>query len=293
MNGILVIDKPSDITSRDVVNRVGRILGTKKVGHTGTLDPLATGVMVICVGVATKLVEIITADEKEYIAKVMLGVQNDTGDITGNIEAEESVQIPNNEIERACRRMTKTYEQTVPIYSAVKINGKKLYEYARNGEEIPLPKRKVTIFSCHNTPPSYENGKTIFTLQTKVSKGTYIRSLITDLAQELGTVGTMVELRRTQQGSYTIEESQTLEELESGVIRFQPYKKVFDSYPKIIVDPILEQKIKNGCRIPDIYQENIIYLENQEGSPLALYHKDENHLGEMKIWKMLVGLEDK
>ena len=159
MNGILLINKEAGMTSRDVVNQVCHILNTKKVGHTGTLDPLATGVMVVCVGNATKMVEVITASEKEYIANVILGTKTDTGDITGNILEEQETYITLEKLMNACEQMTKTYEQTVPIYSAVKINGKKLYEYARRKELVSLPKRQVTIYELDLlSEPIYENG---------------------------------------------------------------------------------------------------------------------------------------
>lgn len=131
MDGILVINKPKDVTSRDVVNKVCKILNTKKVGHTGTLDPIATGVLVVCVGKATKLVEVLTSNDKEYIATVKLGVLTDTLDIDGNIIKEEKVSILKEELIKVLNFFVGSYEQEVPIYSAVKINGKKLYEYAR------------------------------------------------------------------------------------------------------------------------------------------------------------------
>ena len=144
-DGILIIDKPKDYTSRDVVNIVSKKLNTKKVGHTGTLDPLATGVLVICVGKATKLVDYLTSTYKEYEAELILGIKTDTADITGNILKEEDSIKKKEEILETLNNMIGKYNQTVPIYSAVKINGKKLYEYAREGKEIELPKREVEI----------------------------------------------------------------------------------------------------------------------------------------------------
>lgn len=147
MNGILLINKEKDYTSRDVVNIVSKCLNTKKVGHTGTLDPIATGVLVICVGKATKLVDYLTSTYKEYEAEIILGISTDTYDITGNILKEENVKIEKKEIEKVLNNMIGTYLQEVPIYSAVKIDGKKLYEYARENKEIELPKREVDIKS--------------------------------------------------------------------------------------------------------------------------------------------------
>ena len=145
MNGILIIDKPKGITSRDVVNNVIKIFNTKKVGHTGTLDPLATGVLVVCVGKATKLVSELTSTDKEYIASVTLGIKTDTLDSMGSVLFSEDAIKAKEEIINVLNSFIGSYEQEVPIYSAVKINGKKLYEYAREGIDIELPKRKVEI----------------------------------------------------------------------------------------------------------------------------------------------------
>ena len=145
MDGILVVNKQSGYTSRDVVNEVCKILNTKKIGHTGTLDPIAKGVLVLCIGKATKLVEILTADEKEYIAEATLGVKTDTLDNTGNIIEEKSVTVTKQQIIDVLNSMIGNYNQEVPIYSAVKIDGKKLYEYARNNISVELPKRNIEI----------------------------------------------------------------------------------------------------------------------------------------------------
>ena len=145
MNGILVINKEKDWTSRDVVNYVSKVFHTKKVGHTGTLDPMAEGVLVICIGSATKLVDEMQGHDKEYVAEAVLGTLTDTLDITGNILKEENVNVSKDELEEVLKSMLGTYNQEVPIYSAIKINGKKLYEYARNNEEVALPKREVNI----------------------------------------------------------------------------------------------------------------------------------------------------
>ena len=145
MNGILIVNKEKNYTSRDIVNIVGRKFNTRKVGHTGTLDPMATGVLVICINSATKMVELLQADDKEYIAEITLGIDTDTLDITGNIIEEKNTIISKEKVTEAIKSMKGFYEQVVPIYSAVKINGKKLYEYARNNENIELPKRKIEI----------------------------------------------------------------------------------------------------------------------------------------------------
>lgn len=289
MNGILLIDKPKNYTSRDIVNIVSKKLGTKRIGHTGTLDPLATGVLVLCIGKATQLVEVITAYEKEYIATILLGTKTDTGDITGTILKQESVKLGKTEIEDACKQMTKTYEQTVPIYSAVKVNGKKLYEYARNQEKVKLPTREVTIYELECiSDPIYENGKTIVQIRALVSKGTYIRSLIEDLAYKLNTIGTMSSLRRTKQGDYQIEDCNTLEEIEKGIYQLHNITQILTKYPIVVVDHFLETKIQNGCLLENRYQENVVLFQNEQGTPLALYKVYEKDNAKMKPWKMLI-----
>lgn len=288
MNGILLVNKETGMTSRDVVNQVCHILNTKKIGHTGTLDPLATGVMVLCVGSATKLVEVVTANKKEYVAEVIFGIQTDTGDITGHILDKKDTCISFEQIKEACKNMKKTYEQTVPIYSAVKVNGKKLYEYARSGMTIDLPKREVTIYELECTvPPTYEDGKTIFTIRTTVSKGTYIRSLIEDLANALNTIGTMQTLTRTRQGNFKIEACNTLEQIEKNEFELLDISTVLMDYPKIVVDDYLETKIKNGVILENRYTDDVVLFQNQKGELLALYRIYEKDISKMKPWKML------
>ena len=201
INGLLVVNKPEGYTSRDVVNKLNHIFGTKKIGHTGTLDPLATGVLVCCIGSYTKLVNYLTSHDKEYIAEIKLGIKTDTSDITGNIiEENYNYDINSDLILKVFKEFPKTYEQEVPKYSAVKINGKKLYEYAREGIDIELPKREVNIYSLELL--EFNNG--IIKFKTKVSKGTYIRSLIEDLCGKLNVLGTMNSLTRTKQGNFDI-----------------------------------------------------------------------------------------
>lgn len=283
MNGILVVYKEQGMTSRDVVNQVGKILHTKKIGHTGTLDPMATGVLVLCIGKATKLVELLTSTEKEYIAEITFGIETDTLDITGSILKKESVSIHKQQIETVLKSMIGTYEQEVPIYSAIHVNGKKLYEYARNKEKVKLPSRKVTIFKLQ----LMDMQKNKATISTKVSKGTYIRSLVRDITRKLKTTGTMSKLKRTKQGNFTLENAYTLEEIENGNFKILDVKEVLKNYKTIIVDEIMEQKIKNGQLLKQEYDEPIILFLNQTEKPLALYHTYEKDKEYLKPWKML------
>lgn len=288
MDGIIVIDKPKNKTSRDVVNEVCQILHTKKVGHTGTLDPIATGVLVICVGKATKLVEMITAYDKEYIAQIQLGIKTDTKDITGTILEKQNVDITKEQIEKALKEMTKTYLQTVPIYSAVKVKGKKLYEYARNKKEVKLPTREVKIQNLRLIDKiKKENQQVIFTIECHVSKGTYIRSLIEDIAEKMGTIGTMTSLRRTKQGMFDIQQANTLEDLKNNQFYFYSVEDVLKEYKQIEVNKDLEFKVKNGARIPNLYQEDtIVFTKNNR--VLAVYKTYEKDNNLIKPWKMFL-----
>ncbi len=279
MNGIIIIDKEKNMTSRDVVNKVSKILGTKKIGHTGTLDPLATGVLVLCVGKATKLVDLITGYDKEYIAKVCLGTLTDTLDITGNIIKEKETNITKEKIENTLKSFIPGYEQEVPIYSAVKINGKKLYEYARNGETVELPKRYIKINSIDLISTiEYKNGKTYFSFITNVSKGTYIRSLINDIGKKLNTYGTMLELRRTKQGNFKIEDSSNINE--PKIIKIE---EILKDYYKKEIDGKLYKKISNGVKIKNEENKDIVvFTHNKE--VIAIYKKENEYLKPYKMF---------
>lgn len=283
MDGVIVIDKEKDYTSRDVVNIVGKHFKTKKVGHTGTLDPLATGVLVICIGQATKLVELLTNHDKEYIADITFGIETDTLDITGNILKEENTNFSKEEIEKVLNEYQKEYDQMVPIYSAIKINGKKLYEYAREKEKIELPSRKVKIYKIDLLKCEQINNKTHIQIKCNVSKGTYIRSLIRDIALSLNTVAIMTDLRRTKVGEFTLKDSILLEDLENND-KIYSIEQILKNYPTIEVDNNLEFKIKNGCKIPNTYNQEYIVFKNKE-KVLGLYKNED---GILKPYKMFV-----
>ena len=288
MNGILLVNKEKNYTSRDIVNIVSKKLKTRKVGHTGTLDPLATGVLVLCIGNATKLVEILTSTEKEYEAEIILGIKTDTLDITGNILKEENTFKTKEEIESVLQKMTKKYEQTVPIYSAVKINGKKLYEYARNNEEIELPKRMVEIKKLELINDiKYIEGKTIFKIRTLVSKGTYIRSLIGDIASNLNTIGTMKNLNRTKQGIFNLKECYTLDEIENDKYKLIEIDEVLKDFYTITVDLDLEKKIKNGCILNNIYNKDYVVFK-KDNKVIAIYTIYDKDKTKIKPYKMFI-----
>ncbi|MDU7114874.1 MAG: tRNA pseudouridine(55) synthase TruB [Peptoniphilus harei] len=213
IDGLLIFDKEKGITSHDLVYKVRKKLGIKKVGHTGTLDPMATGVLVISIGKGTKTSDYILSSDKVYEAKIKLGVLTDSYDITGKILEEEDVCFTDEDIKDTLIKFTGKISQRPPIYSALKVKGKKLYEYAREGKDVEIKKRDVEIYKIELLD---FNGKDEFTILTKVSKGTYIRSLANDLGRSLGTYGTLTELRRIRTGSFKIEDAIKVSDFEKS-----------------------------------------------------------------------------
>ena len=288
MDGIMLINKEKGYTSRDVVNVISRHLKIKKVGHTGTLDPMATGVLVLCIGKATKLVDVITSHDKEYIAKIILGIETDTLDVTGNILKKEKAHVVEDEVVKVLNSMLGKYEQEVPIYSAVKINGKKLYEYARNNESVKLPKREVDIKSIDLIGEiEYTDNQTIFSFRCLVSKGTYIRSLIRDIAYKLNTVGVMAELTRTKQDIIRIEDCATLDEVVNDKFHLIDIRSCIPNIKQVKVNEDLEKDILNGKLINNVYETDMVMFINAQNSVLAIYHLYDKDNNLLKPWKML------
>ena len=284
MDGIIVVNKPKGLTSRDVVNKICKIFNTKKVGHTGTLDPLATGVLIICVGKATKLVEILTSEEKEYIASVKLGILTDTLDTDGNIIKKEDINLDKEELEKIINSFKKEYMQEVPVYSAVKINGKKLYEYARNGEDIKLPSRLVNIKNIELL--EYDNNIS-YKFKTLVSKGTYIRSLINDINKDLNVIGSMSELIRTKQGKYKLEDAYTLEEIENNNFKLFSITDVLIDENCVLIDDEAFERVKNGAILNNIYdKDEVTFIYNNE--VIAIYKKYDKDNTKLKPFKMFL-----
>lgn len=283
-NGILMVNKPSGITSRDVVNIVGKTLNTKKIGHTGTLDPMATGVLVLCLGNALKVCELITANDKEYIAKVILGIETETLDTTSPIINTKKTNITKEEIEKVLNSFKGSYLQEVPKYSAVKINGKKLYEYAREGKEIELPKKMVTIYDIQLISDiTYYNDTTSFYIKTTVSKGTYIRSLIRDIGYKLNTYGCMDSLERTRQGIFNIDNSYTLEEIKNNNYKLLSIEKSLPNIPLVEVDNKTLFKIRNGVKLKKFFTGDMAIIKDKN-KVVAIYKND---LNESKLFKMI------
>jgi tRNA pseudouridine synthase B len=276
----ILVNKKRDMTSFDVVSKISKLFGIKKAGHTGTLDPLAEGLMVILLGKATRLSLDITSKYKEYIAGVYLGYETDTYDITG--KTTKVKEVPKNiDIEKTLSTYNKTYMQEVPIYSAVKVNGKKLYEYARQNLEVSLPKKEVTIKDIKLLTEE----KNMFTFKVTVSKGCYIRSLIRDISISLNTLGTMTSLKRTKIDNLKLKDAYTIDEIEKAKFKLLEIDNLF-SYPKIKVNKELLSKIKNGSKLENIYniEDKVIFIDNKSNVK-AIYYNDNNIL---KVYKNLI-----
>ncbi len=275
MDGILIVDKKEGLTSFDVVRDVRKEFNTKKVGHVGTLDPMATGVLVVLIGKATKLSDYLMLHDKEYIAELKLGIKTDTGDRTGKIINEDNnfslKNIQEKEVLKILNSFLGEQDQIPPMYSAIKVNGKKLYELARNNIEIERKPRKINVFSIEICKINYDEN--IITFKVSCSKGTYIRTLCEDIATKFGTVGTMNNLRRTRVGNFKIEEAGKIIEFENilNYIYKEPVKvSIYDSknYEKFLNGIELKnENYKTLCNVEEknISQEKLcnIYFEDR------------------------------
>ena len=268
MEGIIVVNKPKGITSFDVIRKLKKILKTKKIGHTGTLDPLATGVMLVCVGKATKLASDLEAKDKIYIADFDIGYATDTYDIEGKKIVENIIDVSKEDLEQSIKKFIGNIKQVPPMYSAIKIDGNKLYHLARKGIEVERPERDITIEYINLLDFKDNKAK----IETKVSKGCYIRSLIFDIGQDLGTYATMTALQRKQVGDYSLENSYSLEQIEEMVLNndFKFLKTVEEifSYDKYSLQTEKELTLyKNG--------NTVKIKENLENKKYRIYFQDE------------------
>lgn len=259
MNGVIVVNKSKGITSRDVVNKLVKVFGTKSIGHIGTLDPMATGVLVCLIGKYTKLGSIMVNHDKEYIATFKLNVLTDTLDIEGKVLKTDNKIIGLEDMNGAIEHFNGlTYMQEVPIYSAVKVNGKKLYDYARSNEDVILPKKEVTIYKLELV--SFEDEVKI---KCKVSKGTYIRALIRDICAYLGTYGVMTDLVRTKLGDYDISDAYSLDEISDGTYKLYSLEDIFDLDVRYINDDN-HKRIYNGNIVKDKNSNYILYKDGDK-----------------------------
>ncbi len=270
MNGIIIINKEKDYTSRDVVNKLCHILHTKKIGHTGTLDPIATGVLVCVIGKYTKLCELLTSEYKEYIATMKLGFLTDTLDTTGRIVLEKGYNVNEENIKEVLKSFIGKSIQSVPKYSAIKVNGKKLYEYARNNENIEIPKREIDIKGIE----LIDFNQNIIKFKCLVSKGTYIRSLIRDIGYKLNTVATMSDLIRTKQGKFNIENSYKLDDIENNNFKMLDIEEVLDLDVYELTKEEYEL-VKNGNKINKHLKKLTLLKYNNKN--IAIYENIDNY----------------
>jgi len=288
VNGIFIIDKPAGITSHDVVSRVRRILKTKRVGHTGTLDPVATGVMVILIGQATRLAQFLDKDEKEYEAIVRFGFETNTGDGTGrprsNVQSPKSITV--DDVRGVLDDFRGEIKQTPPMYSAKKVDGKKLYEHARKGETIERKAVNVRISELEVIDGSFSenvgSGISDLGLRVGCSAGTYIRTLAEDIGRKVGVGAHLAELRRTRAGKFSIEQSLTLEQLEQ--VEDPPtvlvaMESAVSHLPSIVLNDDRAVKTRNGLstRIddPQFDDDDAVQMVDQSGHLIAIGVYDE------------------
>ena len=249
-NGIIVIDKPQEWTSMDVCAKIRGVLHERRVGHAGTLDPMATGVLPVFVGRATRAVEFASESEKEYIAGLKLGVVTNTQDTTGQVVEERPVEADRAALEGALAAFRGEILQVPPMYSAVKIGGKKLYELARKGREVERAPRPVTI---HALELEDQLGPDEFLLRVRCSKGTYVRTLCHDIGAAVGCGGCMSSLRRTMAAGFTLADSVTLDavlQADDPAALLLPVDAYFSGYPDLVADPEQEKRIRNGAALP-------------------------------------------
>ncbi|MGF9737022.1 tRNA pseudouridine(55) synthase TruB [Priestia megaterium] len=302
MDGVLVLHKPAGLTSHDCVFKVRKLLRTKKVGHTGTLDPDVTGVLPICIGRATKIVEYLTGATKTYEGEVTLGFSTTTEDSSGEVVEEKKVEdsFSRAQIEEVLSSMTGELQQVPPMYSAVKVKGKKLYEYARQGIEVERPVRTIHIYSFEllDDRSTFEGEQISFKFRVTCSKGTYVRTLAVMIGEALGYPSHMSYLQRTGSGQFSLEDCVTFEDIERAVEEETITKKLhsieeaLNHLPKLQISDTLAEKVKNGAVLPctedeELKKEPFFLMINSAGKCLAIYaqHPTKKHL--MKPVKVL------
>ena len=288
MQGFLLVNKPKDITSFGAVARVRRLVGEKRVGHTGTLDPMATGVLPIFIGRATALSSYLIEADKRYTAEIKLGIKTDTCDITGEVLSEKAVNVNDDELILALKKFRGVQKQTPPMFSAIKKDGVRLYELARKGETVDIPSRDITVYSLDVL--STLNKKNVFKIDVKVSKGTYIRSLARDIGEYLGCGATLVSLERTETSGFSLEQCVCLDDLTEDNIQNYilseetaiPYIRElsvterqaerFSHGGQLAIDRLKDQEFYDGELLRVKYQDKFIGLgfADLENSQIAI-----------------------
>lgn len=255
-NGILIVNKHSGVTSHDIVGKIRRLYNTKRVGHTGTLDPMACGVLVVLVGRAAKAAEYLVADQKVYRATLRLGLTTDTEDVTGQLLTQSDALPSAQQVQAACDGFLGEIQQIPPMYSALKVDGKKLCDLARRGVEVEREPRQVTIYSLSCFPTDAPSD---FLLDVHCSSGTYIRTLCADLGRVLGCGGVMASLERRQTGGFRLADSYTISQLEERSPQERqacliPTEELFRSLPSVALPEFYERLCRSGC---EIYQKRL------------------------------------
>lgn len=266
MDGILLVNKPAGMTSHDVVNRIRKILHTKKVGHCGTLDPDATGVLVLCIGKATKALQFLMSETKVYQATLFLGTATDTYDSSGQIMEEKAFHGV-RDVEETLQSFIGKQQQIPPIYSAIKVHGKKLYEYARNQEYVDIQPRTIMIEKIELISQQDQS----ITFQVKCSKGTYIRSLCVDIGKKLGYPAHMTHLIRLASGEFYLEDCYSLEDIEQGHYQFMSLEDAFQQFEHYYIDD--ENIVYHGKKIKSDIDHQVVVC-NQNHKVLAVYGPD-------------------
>jgi tRNA pseudouridine55 synthase len=285
MNGIINIYKEQGYTSHDVVAKLRGILRMKKIGHTGTLDPDAVGVLPVCTGRATKLCGMITDWGKTYEAVMLLGTRTDTQDISGNILSQTDVNVTKIQIMDVIGSFTGEYDQIPPMYSALKHNGKKLYELARQGIEIERKPRRVNIKSILINDINLEDNDKTVTFTVECSKGTYIRTLCEDIGNRLGCGACMQSLKRTRVGSFSIDNSYTLSQIEQMVQAgktdeiLTPIDEMFSDSRKIIISQEYDKLLYNGNKLPYNSIQGKNDVQHNEDEQVRVYDKNDEFIG--------------
>ena len=274
ISGVILVNKHKGVTSHDIVFKIRRLFGTKKVGHTGTLDPLATGVLPVLVGRSAKAAEYLLSENKKYVAEIKLGITTDTEDITGKVLTSSDKLPTKEEFFLACKKFEGEISQIPPMYSALKVDGKKLVDLARQGIEIERQARKITVFSIVPSVINEEDG--LYRLEVDCSKGTYIRTLCADIGASLDCGATMTELQRTKSGDFELENAYTIDELEKMDISKRisllvPPENLFLEAPCVRFSEFYTRLFKSGC---EIYQKKI-GTSFEVGTPIRVYEGDE------------------
>ena len=281
MNGIVIVDKPQGWTSQDVTARLRRVFDTRRIGHGGTLDPMATGVLPVFVGRATRAVEFFEHAEKTYETVLLLGKRTDTQDVTGRVLEERPVSLSLADVEAVLPQFRGEILQVPPMYSALKVNGQKLCDLARKGQQVERKPRPITIFEL--TLISFEENR--LRLRVRCSKGTYIRTLCDDIGAALGTLGCMESLRRTQAGDYSITEAvplETLLETDSPETYLRGMDSMFTRYPAVTLTPNQEKRCRNGNSFTRPMANGTYRAYGENGEFLMLAKVEDNVMSTIK-----------